>query len=306
MPQNLGAATLILGADRRLLLDMTRPLHSIRLLRAEKFDLFLDYSSWQRLTAFFTLMSGARFTAGFATQGMHRARGYDLTEQHRRDLHEVDNFRRLTRSLGLAASHAPAITMPVGQDLTQVWPAGFTRPVVLLHLWPSGTRSYLREWPLDRWLALAILLRERFPQAVFGITGTPAERPQTDAFLQQMEQAGLTAYPVLASFPQLAELLCRSSLVVSVNTGVMHLAAIAGAPTVSINGPNGNHRWGPAAEAPRAIGVDSPGEGCGFLHLGFDFDGKPSDCMERITVDQVNAAIDAVLAKGGSCRAGNA
>jgi heptosyltransferase I len=65
----------------------------------------------------------------------------------------------------------------------------------------------------------------------------------------------------------------------------MHLAAIVGAPTVSINGPNRNGRWGPVG--PRAIGVEAPGEGCGYLHLGFDFDGQATDCMERITVDMV-------------------
>ena len=78
-------------------------------------------------------------------------------------------------------------------------------------------------------------------------------------------------------------------VLVSVNTGVMHLGAILGTPTVSINGPNRNGRWGPVG--PRAIGVEAPGEGCGYLHLGFDFDGQATDCMERITVEMVEAAV---------------
>ena len=42
------------------------------------------------------------------------------------------------------------------------------------------------------------------------------------------------------------------------------------------------------------VGVEAPGEGCGYLHLGFDFDGQPTDCMERTTVDQVYAATQEV------------
>jgi hypothetical protein len=42
---------------------------------------------------------------------------------------------------------------------------------------------------------------------------------------------------------------------------------------------------------PRAYGVEAPGEGCGYLHLGFNFDGQATDCMERISVDRVMDAV---------------
>ncbi len=300
MPPNRAAAELIPGADRRLLIDLTRPDRSLRLLRAERFDLFVDYSSWQRLTAFLTLFSGARFTAGFHTPGMYRSRGYDVTVEHRRDLHEVDNFRALTRAFGVVAGNIPALAPLPAQDLDAIWPHAFADPVILFHLWPSGARAWLREWPEERWLALAAELRHLLPGAVFGITGTLAELPRTEPFIRSMAEAGFQTHPVLATFTQLAALMQRAALVVSVNTGVMHLAAIAGAPTVSINGPNGNGRWGPAPGTPRAIGVEAPGEGCGFLHLGFDFEGNPTDCMERITVEMVFSACKDVLTSTGT------
>ncbi len=306
MPPNRAAAELIPGADRRLLIDLTRPHHAIARLRAERFDLVVDYSSWQRLTAFITMLSGANFTAGFQTAGMHRSRGYDLIVGHSRDLHEVDNFRQLTRTLGVPATHLPALAPLPLLDLTNVWPSGPGTPLILFHLWPSGARSWLREWPEDRWLALARELQCVLPDAVFGITGTPAEWTRTESFMRRLEAQGLQARPILATFAQLASLTQRATLVVSVNTGVMHLASIAGAPTVSINGPNGNRRWGPAPGLPSALGVEAPGEGCGFLHLGFDFDGNPTDCMERITVEQVLAACKDVMARRSTVSTENA
>ncbi len=295
MAQNSGAARIIPGADRQLLIDLTRPDISLRLLRLEHFDLFLDYSSWQRLTAFLTLHAAAAYTIGFDTPAMFRGRGYDLAVAHRRDLHEVDNFRQLTRAAGVATTHGPALAPLASIDLSAPWPYGFERPLILLHPWPSGQKSWLREWPEERWVQLSMALAERLPGAIFGVTGTPSDLPRTLSLLSGMESAGLAAHPVLASFAQLAELTRRSSLVVSVNTGVMHLAAIAGAPTVSINGPNGNRRWGPIG--PRTIGVEAPGDGCGYLHLGFDFDGKPTDCMERTSVEQVLTACCSLLAR---------
>ena len=110
-------------------------------------------------------------------------------------------------------------------------------------------------------------------------------------FLRRMEAAGLraTAFVGKDGFASLGRMLENARVLVSVNTGVMHLGAILGTPTVSINGPNRNGRWGPVGS--RAIGVESPGDGCGYLHLGFNFDGQATDCMERITVEMVEAAV---------------
>ena len=107
-----------------------------------------------------------------------------------------------------------------------------------------------------------------------------------------MREQGLEAEVLVGrdGFASLCQVLLQSRLVISVNTGVMHLAAILGAPTISLNGPTNNDRWGPVG--PRAVGIQSPGEGCGYLHLGFESCNGVTDCMERITVDMVLAAVD--------------
>jgi heptosyltransferase III len=291
MKQNLPAAELIPGADRRVLIDLKKVAASVRLMRAEHVDVLLDFTSWQRLTAFYTMMSGARFTAGFRTAGQHRSRGYDFTVDHRADRHEVENFQALLRGLGIGVGSAPRVVVPPAKE-----PLAGEQDVVVLHLWASGTRSWLREWPEERWVEMAERIGE--PGTVFAITGAPNDLERTKGFLHRMEKAGLKAVPFSGTdgFVSLAHLLKRARAVVSVNTGVMHLAAVLGAPTVSINGPNRNGRWGPVGE--RAVGVESPGEGCGYLHLGFEFDGRATDCMERISVDMVVAAVEDVVVKG--------
>jgi ADP-heptose:LPS heptosyltransferase len=296
--ENLAAAEIIPGADELVLLNLTSPLASLRILRAQRLDVLLDFTSWQRLTACFTLFAAARYTVGFRTAEQRRSRGYDRAVEHRADRHEVENFRALLRESGLqvangasiATGHDPAITVAAAGTA----PFATETDIIALHLWASGQRSWLREWPHDRWLELARRLAER--NTLFLVTGAPSDLPRIAPFVAQLRAAGLRAEPFVSpdGFRTLAQVLRRARLVVSVNTGVMHLAAIAGAPVIAINGPNRNGRWGPVG--PLAVGVEAPGEGCGYLHLGFNYDGNPTDCMERISVDQVFAAAQPLLA----------
>jgi heptosyltransferase III len=292
MKQNLAGAELIPGADRRVVISLTKPLQAIRQMRAERLDVLLDFTSWQRLTAFYSMMAGARFTAGFQTAGQHRSRGYDVSIEHRDDRHEVENFRGLLCGLGIPAGCSPRLVVPAGG----ADPLAGERDVVVFHLWASGARSWLREWPEERWIELA--RRIGGPETVFAISGSTGDLERTTPFVLRMEEAGLRVTPFVGTdgFKRLARMLEGARVLVSVNTGVMHLGAILGTPTVSINGPNRNGRWGPVGL--RAVGVEAPGEGCGYLHLGFNFDGQATDCMERITVEMVEAAVAQVSMVG--------
>lgn len=284
MKQNRAAAELVAGADRHVLIDMTQPLKSIRTIRAESVDVLLDFTSWQRLTALYSLMSGARLTAGFRTRGQYRGLGYDVRVEHRADRHEMENFRALLQAVHVPTGLAPQVILP--PEAAEPLPG--VQDIIVFHLWASGALSQLREWPEERWIALAEGLAR--PETVFAITGAPGDLERIEPFVRRMKEKGLSAVPLVGSdgFISLAHLLRRARVVVSVNTGVMHLAAILGAPTVSLNGPTNNQRWGPIG--PYAVGVSSSGEGCGYLNLGFEFNGQPTDCMEKISVERVLAA----------------
>jgi heptosyltransferase-3 len=294
MKQNLAAAEVITGADERLLIDLTRPRETIRSLRARHFDVLLDFSSWQRLTAFYVLLSGAGYTVGFRTPGMHRGRGYDLAVDHTSDRHELENFRTLLSSSGIVSPPVPP-SEPVVVACSEISePLAAEHDIVVFHPWASGQNSSLREWPEDRWIALARRLQQA--DTFFVITGAPSELSRTTPMVDRMNAAGLHAAPFVSpdGFRSLTCLLLRARIVVSVNTGVMHLAAIAGAPTLALNGPTAEHRWG--ARGLRVANVQPADGSGGYLHLGFEFKGQPHDVMQRISVDQVVAATEQLLA----------
>ena len=288
MMQNLAAAEIIPGADERLVISLTSPFDTIEKIRAQDLDILLDFSSWQRLTAFYTMLSNAIYTVGFRTPGQHRDRGYDKVVDHTRHRHELENFRALLHGSGLFPNlgffHEPALVLPSGG----IEPLSEEPDIVLFHPWASGQRSWLREWAESNWIALAHRLAG--PNTLFVVTGGPSDLPRTEPFVALMQSAGLRCAPFISpdGFISLTRLIRGARLVVSVNTGVMHLAAIAGAPTVSLNGPTAEHRWG--ARGPHVANVQPADGSGGYLHLGFEFDGQPEDIINRITVDQVTAA----------------
>lgn len=284
--QNIAAAMLIPAIDKHIVVEMTNPRTTVRELRAQNLDLLIDCSAWQRLTAFYCLLSGASFTAGFRTGGQFRDRGYDLTAVHRNDRHELENYRSLIRVMGITAELPPTIE-PLAAPCPEVLSRG--KELIVFHAWPSGANSSFREWPDDRWVELGVRLAGE--NTLFLITGSPTDLPNSERLSERLRSSGLCAEPFVGGdgFNMLCQLLLNCKMVVSVNTGVMHLAAILGAPTFSLNGPTNNERWGPVG--PKAIGIQSKGKGCGYLNLGFEFKNKPTDCMARISVDDVMLTI---------------
>ena len=298
MKQNLAAAEIIPGADDRLLISLTRPLETVRTLQAQHFDLVLDFSAWQRLTAAYTLLSGARYTIGFRSAGQYRSRAFDFAVVHSRELHELENFRKLLHDSNLVAGrpHEPAVVVP---DIATE-PFADETDLIVFHPWASGQRSELREWPTANWGALAKRLANSNTR--FLITGAPSDNPRITPLVSALHSAGLRASGFVSpdGFLSLTHLLRRVALVVSVNTGVMHLAAIAGAPTVSLNGPTSERRWG--ARGRCVANIQPPDGSGGYLHFGYEFANQPDDIMQRITVDQVAEAATQLITRCGAPR----
>jgi heptosyltransferase-3 len=291
VPSNTAAANLLPEVDEIAPISFTNPLQTVRTMRRLKLDVLFDFSSWQRMIAFCVALSGAAYRVGFRSAKQYRHWNYDLAVHHSRRVHELDNFRRLLRAFGVPSKAQPAL------KLRHVSPPefdGYTR-IVVFHPWASGAKSWLREWPSERWVALAYRLATA--GTLFVITGSPADRANSTLLCDKLQHSGLSAQPYLSQdgLASVSALLKAAQLVVSVNTGIMHLASILGTPTVALNGPTATHRWGPSG--PRSVAVEPDGRG-GFLHFGFEFAGNPTDCMERISVNRVFAAASAIESQG--------
>jgi len=297
---NSGAAALMSDLNRHVPLPLANPLKAVQILRRHELEVLLDFGAWPRIDALLSAASGARCTVGFRTKGEHRHFCYDIAVPHSRELHELDNYRRLASILGLRTEAQPRLQ---SQAVLQegVVPAD---PYVVLHLFAGGYRSRLREWDEECWRTLARELSGRGYAIV--LTGTPGEAPRAAAFERSLVpfSGKIVDLAGQLSLAEALDVCSRSDCVVSVNTGLMHLAAAAGAPTIALNGPTAEHRWGPVG--PKTVSVNSRLPGCGFLNLGGEYEDQREDCMKGISVEDVLEAFDRLVGRPpgeGSTRA---
>jgi heptosyltransferase III len=274
-PTNAAVAKMLPDLDEMVRLEVMSPASSIRTLRRHPTDLLIDFGQWPRINALYLFLSKARCTVGFKTTGQHRHFIYDICVDHRNDRHELDNYRALLGAVGVVSTSPPRIV----PDAESVIDGRF----VVFHAWPGGTMSHVREWAAERWVELSRLVRGAGYQVV--LTGASADREATEALRLKMGGKGVVNRAGIDALRSVARLLADSQAVVSVNTGVMHLAAAVGARVICLNGPTSELRWGPVGD--QAISVSVPPPHGGYLNLGFEYKGCPLDSMEYIEVSDV-------------------
>ncbi|MBM3675559.1 MAG: glycosyltransferase family 9 protein [Actinobacteria bacterium] len=281
---NASFARMLPQPDEVVEMSVRSPLAALRRVRSRRCDVVVDLGMWTRFEALVTVGSGARATVGRRTPAQYRHDAYDVVVDHRSDEHEIQNQRRLAGVLGVVCTSDPVLE--ADRQITM------GAPYAVFHLWPGGARAAERSWPEERWYELARELRSRG----FGIllTGGPENRAATDALVATWAERGLEATSSAGcSWPEVMRTLAGAVAVVSVNTGVMHIAAALGIPTIAVDGPTSAARYRPIG--PRVQRVASPMVPDGYLDLGFEDDPRFRDCMRAITVAMVVEAWDGLV-----------
>ncbi|MBN1576149.1 MAG: glycosyltransferase family 9 protein [Chitinispirillaceae bacterium] len=154
-------------------------------------------------------------------------------------------------------------------------------PVVAIH---PGSGSAMKNWPMPGFLAVAEQLRSD-GCAVLWFKGTAEKEivyPAGD---------GLAAgYPLT----ECVHILSRCAVFLGNDSGMTHLAAAAGCPTIALFGPSDPAIWGPRGTGPVRI-IRHPPE-CAPCHLKADIPaGCGGECMSRIHPGEVVAALKAAM-----------
>jgi heptosyltransferase I len=118
-------------------------------------------------------------------------------------------------------------------------------------------------------------------------SGTDAEYARVVAVIDHLKPGGMaTNLAGKASLPLIAGILAKASLVISVNTGIMHLAAAVKALLVAINGPTSVIRWGAVSQYSVTVTpIDMSCAPC--LNLGYEYKCSENKCMKTISPQAV-------------------
>ena len=284
---NYAFARLLDDVDEVVALPIRRPLAAIQMVRKRHPDIMIDFGMWPRLESLIAVLAGAKWVAGVKTPGQHRHFAYDAVVEHS-DRHEIENYRNLVAPLGVKSERLPALSSGAGLGTP------FDRKYLIFHLWPGGSNAVERSWPVARWLEVASELSHRGLSII--LTGGPDDVSRANEVLALFSEAtqGVAVRSIAGLKAEETIVWLRHARgVISVNTGLLHLAAAVGTPVIALNGPTSGLRWGPLGRYTRC--VSSPMIPSGYLNLGWEQNKRFERCMEAITSASVLAAWDDLM-----------
>ena len=285
--RNAGAFPLIPGVDEVLCYDRLREF--CRALRGQ-YDAVIDTEQWYRLSAVLARLIRAPMKIGFDTNERRRMFSHGI--HYDQSAYEPDNFLALLKPLGLDFKrHSGTVGLSIphqsisraSQFLQQLGSGSF---VVIF----PGSSIPEKCWGAENFSLVAKQLAKKGLEVV--IVGGREDRLDGDA----IAGAGGLNLVGMTTLTETAAVIARSSLVISGDSGVLHLAAGLGIPTVSLFGPSSVTKWAPVGSNHMVLHKDftcSPCSKFGTIPT------CPIDarCIKDITPDEVMEAIRCLLAQ---------
>jgi len=156
------------------------------------------------------------------------------------------------------------------------------RPFAVIH---PGSGSRRKNWPLERFMQLSSALKERTCDSIVWLLG-PAE----EGIVPVTTQHVLRDKPL----PLLVHILAESTLFIGNDSGIAHLAAAAGAPSVVLFGASNPAIWKPRGRHVAIVRSHTP---CPPCHPGpASAKACGAECMKSISIDDVLAACHKAMA----------
>ena len=229
---------------------------TLRSLRDQSLDWVIDLQCLIR-SGSFAWMANGKLTIGL-DEPREGARGfYDLIAPRPSfHTHAVDWYLGVLPLLGVppARDFRWLPTRPVvAASLRSRWPVDAC-PWVLLQ---PGARWSNKRWPVEHFTSLVRSAAAWRPDLRFAILGSPADRALGET-IAQAEPARCVDLTGRLSLPEMVEWIRSAALMVSNDTGPMHVAAALGTPLVALFGPTEPHRTGPYDQIDHVLQLQMP------------------------------------------------
>ena len=265
-----------------------------RELRAERYDVVYNLHGGTTAT-FLTRATGARHRVGFKT--------YQYAKLHTelvpsplllwgtQKTHSVEQQLALLGWTGVPVSDRPRTRLGIapeaaGSVIRHLTAAGLGESkIALIH--PAAAFATKR-WAAEKFARVAEYLSERgyAPIAI----AAPNEAEIVSDLVNQSRVGILT---LNLSLPEVTVLAARSQLFVGNDSGIAHIAAAVGTPSVVLFGSSNIAHWRPWNRAPAEVVFEEmPCQPChGYFCEKF----SQPECILRVPVDRVIAAIERCL-----------
>ena len=266
----------------------------VKQLRDTRYDIILDFQALLKSGVLIGLTRGGR-KIGFDKGMEHQEHSYIFLNERIKpvdmEVHALTRGMMLLESIGIRSREA-VFNLPVSdQDRDAaddlLMQHGIKAPKPLVAINPMA-KWETKLWDNLKFATLADrLIKQVNADVIF--TGGQEDREAIEYIISNMKirAANLAGKTDLKTLAALYE---KTSIVVSTDTGPMHMAAAVGTPVVALFGPTAPWRTGPFGDDHQIVRADLECSPC------FKRQCKTIDCMKEISVVQVfDAAMSAIL-----------
>jgi ADP-heptose:LPS heptosyltransferase len=284
--RNAAVFHLVSGKSKVYMYDTLAGLASVLLTR---YDIVIDTEQWHRLSAVLARLTRALVSIGYATNERKKMFTYSMHYSH--DDYEADSFLNLLTPLGIVETdeiRPPFLVVPE----TSIIKAGMlldslaSRPFVTIF---PGASIPERRWGTDNFAAVAQCLSAK--GISFVVVGGEGEESDGDRIVDGKRGLNLAGK---TSLIETAAIIEKSSVLLSGDSGILHMGVGLGRPTVSLFGPGIAKKWAPRGDRHIVINRKLPCSPC----TKFGYTPKcpiNAGCMADITVVEVVAAVEKLL-----------
>jgi predicted lipopolysaccharide heptosyltransferase III len=265
-----------------------------RELRAANYDVVYNLHGGTTAT-FLTRATGARHRVGFKSYQYgqlhnHQAPSPLLLWQQQKT-HSVEQQLALLGWTGVPVTDRPRTSLGISPKAAETVERLLDEAelsgqnIALIH--PAAAFA-TKQWAAEKFARVVEFLAER------GISSVAIAAPNEQALLEQLRsQTSVNVVTFALSLPEVTALAARSRLFVGNDSGIAHIAAAVGTPSVVVFGSSNIAHWRPWNSGPAEVVFEEmPCQPC---HGYFCEQFAQPECILRVPVTRVTAAIDRLL-----------
>lgn len=270
----------------------------LRTVRRASVSVVFDLEFFSKFSTLISSLSGASERVGFELPTFWRRSNLTVPVPFDRSRHVREMFCKQLQAYGIAAV-TPSVQISIHAtaaervSLEQKLALGRNGVQVIAVNINAGATSLERRWPAERFAEVVRQLRVQNPRRKFFFLGTRAEHQYVGRMLHENPDIQLASVNCagMLSLGEAIALLERSSVLLTNDSGPMHLASAAGTPVVALFGPESPRFYGPRGEH-RIVYKSLPCSPCLNIYNAKLFV-CPYDarCMKEISVQDVLDAI---------------
>lgn len=218
----------------------------IHKLRKDNFDLVIDLEPFARFSEIVSYLSNAKTRIGFYIKKIKKGRLYSIKIPLNDKQHITKLYLDLLKPLNINIKNLKIEKIYINKKDKEYIKNLITtdKQIICINL-TSSDFAIARRWPKENFIKLIDKINEKYKNLHFIFIGLENDIPLINNTFTLMKSKNVTNLAGKTNIKQLAALFQKSKLVITNDSGPLHIAVAMNTPTISFFGPETPILYGP-------------------------------------------------------------